>query len=157
MTTKLKPGSPAVSATGIAGVPPAPRPARRIITARTLAFSLVEVLVAVALIGVLVFLALPNIVQVKDDSEVHLAISRAEALNLSMASLIQAQGLSGATTQWAGAADSAARYVLVRPYLAFAPATLAEYTPGGYTFTFPATLQPLTKVTVLRGVATLSY
>jgi prepilin-type N-terminal cleavage/methylation domain-containing protein len=118
-------------------------------------FSLVEVLVAVALIGVLVFLALPNIVQVKSDSETHLAIARAEALNMSMASFVQAQGTATATTAWTG--NDEAKYTLVKPYLAFAPATLALYTPGGFGLTFPASVAPLTKVTLTKGGTALSY
>lgn len=121
------------------------------------AFSLVEVLVATALIGVIVFLALPNIVQVKDDSEAHLAIARAEALNMSMASFIQAQGISAAGTSWAGAANDEARYTLVKPYLGFAPAALANYTPGGYALAFPTSLSPLTKVTLTKGGGAVSY
>ena len=42
-------------------------------------FSLVEVLAAVAIIGIITFLAIPNIVAVKQDSETNMAISRAEA------------------------------------------------------------------------------
>lgn len=120
-------------------------------------FSLVEVLVAVALIGILVFLALPNIVQIRDDSETHLAIARAEALNMGMASLVQARGITAAGTAWASTANDEARYSLITPYLAFAPATLAEYTPGGYTMSFNSTLTPLTKVTLLKGGAAISY
>ena len=52
-------------------------------------FSLVEVLAAVAIIGVITFLALPNIIAVKQDSETNLAISRAEAMNLALVSYIQ--------------------------------------------------------------------
>jgi hypothetical protein len=57
-----------------------------------------------------VFLALPNIVQVKSDSETHLAIARAEALNMSMASFVQAQGTATATTAWTG--NNEAKYTL---------------------------------------------
>lgn len=125
--------------------------------ARRAGFSLVEVLVAVALIGILVFLALPNIVQIRDDSETHLAIARAEALNMGMASLVQARGITAAGTAWDAAANDEARYSLIAPYLAFSPATLAEYTPGGYTMSFNSTLTPMTKVNLLKGGATINY
>lgn len=121
------------------------------------AFSLVEVLVAVALIGILVFIALPNIVQVKDDSETHLAISRAEALNMGMASYVQARGLTAANTTWSGAANDEARYTLLKPYLAFAPDTLANFTPAGYGMAFPTSLSNLQKVTLSKGGAQLAY
>jgi prepilin-type N-terminal cleavage/methylation domain-containing protein len=110
------------------------------------AFSLVEVLAAVALIGIITFLALPNIVRIKQDSEESLAISRAEALNLSTASYIQAHGQTGAVAGWAGATTQSTRYALLAPYLAFAPAAYTDYMPGGYSVTLPATILPLTKV-----------
>tara|TARA_B110000305_G_C19321628_1_gene579240 strand:+ start:371 stop:817 length:447 start_codon:yes stop_codon:yes gene_type:complete len=49
---------------------------------RTRGFSLVEVLAAVGIIGIIAFLAIPNIVAIKEDSETNLAISRAEAAKL---------------------------------------------------------------------------
>jgi len=121
------------------------------------AFSLVEVLVAVALIGVLIFLALPNIVQVKTDSETHLAIARAEALNMSMASFVQGQGIAAASAAWTSASTDEAKYTLIKPYLAFAPATLALYTSGGYALAMPGSLAPLTKVTLSKGGSAINY
>jgi prepilin-type N-terminal cleavage/methylation domain-containing protein len=114
------------------------------------AFSLVEVLAAVALIGIIVFLAIPNIVQVKEDSEANLAIARAEAINLSMASYVQAQGSTAAETAWDTAADDDGRYALLASYLAFAPASFANYMPDGYTIDLAGhdTLVPLTKITL---------
>lgn len=121
------------------------------------AFSLVEVLAAVALIGVITFLALPNIVRIKQDSEEHLAIARAEALNLSMASYVQAHGQTAAAAGWAGASDAEDRYDLLAPYLAYAPAALADYMPGGYSATLPTTLLPLGKVTLTGPDGAISY
>jgi len=121
------------------------------------AFSLVEVLVAVALIGILVFIALPNIVQVKDDSETHLAISRAEALNMGIASYIQSRGLTTAHAAWQGAANDEARYTLIAPYLSFAPGTLAAFTPDGYGLTFPTSLTNLQKTALTKNGSNLDY
>ena len=56
------------------------------------AFSLVEVLAAVAIIGVITFLALPNIITVKSDAENNLAIARAEAVNIALVNFIQSYG-----------------------------------------------------------------
>jgi prepilin-type N-terminal cleavage/methylation domain-containing protein len=114
------------------------------------AFSLVEVLAAVAIIGIITFLALPNIVQVKEDSERTLAVARAEALNMSMASYIQANGIAVATDTWNAlpANDSDARYQLIRPYLAFAPSGLGDYMPSGYTVSLPNSISTLVKATV---------
>jgi prepilin-type N-terminal cleavage/methylation domain-containing protein len=103
------------------------------------AFSLVEVLAAVTIIGVITFLAIPNIVQVKRDSEDSLARARADALNLAAATFFQAVGEDAAATNWSAAGDAAAQYQLLTPYLSFAPATLGEYMPSGYEIDFDET------------------
>jgi len=110
----------------------------------TRAFSLVEVLAAVGIIGIIAFLAIPNIVAIKQDSERNLAISRAEALNMAMVSYIQANGRDNVASEWTAAGDQA-RYAKLIPYLSFAPATLKEYTPNGYALTLPGDLTALTK------------
>ncbi len=122
------------------------------------AFSLVEVLAAVTIIGIIAFLALPNIVAIKEDSETNLAISRAEALNMSMASLVQANGRDRAITLWSGAADEQARYDLLAAYLSFAPAEFTDYVPDGYAITLPSSLSSLTKVSLADAEGTaISY
>lgn len=108
------------------------------------AFSLVEVLAAVGIIGIIAFLAVPNIVAIKQDSERNLAISRAEAINMSIVSYIQANGRDNVAAAWSSA-DNQGRYATLIPYLSFAPATIAEYTPNGYTITLPGNLNALTK------------
>ena len=115
------------------------------------AFSLVEVLAAIAIIGIITFLALPNIVRVKEDSERTLAIARAEALNMAIASYIQANGQAAAAATWTSAGSPAARYLLVAQHLAFAPATLDDYMPGGYTVTPPTSLAPPLQQSALAG------
>jgi prepilin-type N-terminal cleavage/methylation domain-containing protein len=113
------------------------------------AFSLVEVLAAVAIIGIITYLAIPNILRIKDDSERSLATSRVEALNLAMASFVQARGRTAANSAWTAAAQPQDKYELLRPYLSFAPALLTEYMIGGFSVTFPATLTtPLTSATL---------
>jgi len=98
------------------------------------AFSLVEVLAAVTVIGVVTFLAIPNIVRVKKDSEDSLARARADALNVAAAAYFQARG-SEAARVWDGASPED-RYAQLQPWLSFAPATLDEYMPGGYSIIF---------------------
>jgi len=102
------------------------------------AFSLVEVLAAVAIIGIIVFLALPNVIQAKRDTEEQMVITRAEALNMSISSFITANGRSNAGNDWALSANSshASKYLLVKGYMAYAPTVLADYQPSGYTFEF---------------------
>lgn len=75
---------------------------------------------AVGIVGIILFLAIPNIVRVREDSERNLAIARAEALNMAMASFIQANGRLNSQTIWTGKNDLQ-RYGLVQPYLQFAP------------------------------------
>lgn len=122
------------------------------------AFSLVEILAAVAIVAVITFLAVPNIVRIKQDSEQNLAIARAEALNLGIAAFIQANGRSSAATLWSGAASAQARYALLAPYLAYAPAQLTEYVPGGYNMTLPANIDgALTKVLLSGPNGPITY
>lgn len=122
------------------------------------AFSLVEVLAAVGIIGIIAFLAIPNIVAIKQDSERNLAISRAEALNMAVVSYIQSNGKSAVASTWAGKNDQG-RYALLIPYLSFAPSTLVEFTPNGYSITPPANLNALQK-SVLKDLTedkTIAY
>lgn len=103
-------------------------------------------LAAVAIIGIVTFLAIPNIIRIKEESEQSLAISRAEALNLGMASFVQANGQTLASSSWGEAETNEARYLLIAPHLAFAPGTIAAYMPGGFSATLPSVLLPLQKV-----------
>ncbi len=121
-------------------------------------FSLVEVLAAVAIIGIITFLAIPNLIRIKEDSEKNLAIARAESLNMAMATYVQAVGQSAATTAWSGAASDEAKYTLLSPYLAFSPNTLATYIPKGYSLSFPSSLVPLSKATLTgSGNTAIAY
>lgn len=113
---------------------------------RKSAFSLVEVLAAIAVIGIITFLAIPNIVQVKTDSENGLALARAASLNMAMASYLKDQGTS-ATSFWNSSTNADARYTALAPYLAFAPADFGDYVPADYTFSFPANLSSPMSVT----------
>lgn len=129
---------------------------------RNAGFSLVEILAATVLLGILAFIAIPNIVKMKTDGEVKLAIARAEAINMSIAAYIQAQGRSTAVSSWTTAAtsdtDSAKRYALIKPYLAFAPNAFADYMPGTYTITLPTDITSLTKVALADpGGTAISY
>jgi len=121
------------------------------------AFSLVEVLVVLVILGTVLFLAIPNVVQVRSDSEDNLARSRAEALNMAAAAYFQAAGNQSASSAWAAANGNQARYDLIKPYLAFAPETLAAYMPNGYSISF-STSDPLrVKASLSRGTTSLSY
>ena len=116
------------------------------------AFSLGEVLAAVGIIGIIAFLAIPNIVQIKRDSERNLAISRAEAINMATVSYIQANGKDNVSDGWSPLNDQQ-RYTLLIPYLSFAPANLTDYTPAGYAINLSTDLNALSK-SVLTDTST---
>jgi len=115
------------------------------------AFSLVEVLAAITIIGIITFLAVPNIVRVKQDGEENLARARAETLNMAIASYVQAVGTNTAQTEWSNAASANARYQKIAPYIAFAETNLTLFTPAGYTNTLPTTISPLTTKVIING------
>ncbi len=126
---------------------------------RFLAFTLVEVLASVTIIGILVFLAIPSITSVRKDTEENMAIARAEALNMAISSFIQARGFENAKNTWNGAtgADDAAkavtRYGMLQPYLAYAPESIAQFMPAGYSVELPMDLTALDKVVIRRPSA----
>lgn len=111
------------------------------ISAHSRAFSLVEVMAAVVIIGIVVFLAIPNIVQIKTDSEENLARSRGEALSVAVSSLIQDRGRVQAAADWQSASGNQARFNLLRNYMAFPETNFNDYMPRGYS-------APLTNVTL---------
>jgi len=126
---------------------PTARSAARLQTA----FSLVEVLAAITIIGIITFLAVPNIVRVKQDAEENLARARAETLNMAISAYVQALGTNTAQSNWSGAGNDSARYLLISPYIAFAETNLTLFTPGGYTNTLPTAISPLTTKVRLSG------
>lgn len=112
------------------------------------AFSLVEVVAAIAIIGIVTFLAIPNLIQIKEDGERNLAKSRAEALNMAMVSYLQVHGSVTAQSAWSGA-DNDGKYGLIRGYAAFSPGTLGEYMPAGYGISFPPSLADLSSTNMV--------
>lgn len=121
------------------------------------AFSLVEMLASVAIIGVITFLAIPNLVQMRSDSELNLAIARAEAINMAIATYIQATGRTQAISNYGATSSTQAQYSLFSPYLAFSQTLITDYMPNGYSVTFPNVIDPLKKVTLSQGATTVSY
>src|SRR5262245_38869857 len=113
-------------------------------------FSLVEMLAAVAIIGVISFLAIPNLVKMRSDAERNLAIARCESINMAMATYIQVRGRTQAASDWTGSSTAQAKYSLISPYLAFSETNLTDYMPNGYSVTFN-TIDPLRKVTLSSG------
>lgn len=124
-------------------------------------FSLVEVLAAVAIIGIVIFLAIPNIIQIKTDSEDNLARAKANTLNLAIASYVQSVGPNAAQSNWSSNTSATVRFAnLLAPYIAFADTNWAAFCPGGYSFTLPTSIFPLsgpTKVTNTSTTNEVSY
>ena len=114
-------------------------------------FSLVEVLAAVSIIGIITFLAIPNIVRVKQDGEENLVRARAESINLGIASYVQTVGPTMAQSAWNTAGTDQGRFALVRPYISFADAALTNFMPGSYTAVLPAVINPLTTKATIAG------
>ena len=113
------------------------------------AFSLVELLVVIAVLGIVLFFAFPNIIQVKSDSEKDLAKARAETLNLASAAYFQAIGTNVAATNWAGK-SAEQRYQLISPYIAFPAASLSNFLPSSdYSITFDASAPHKVKATLM--------
>lgn len=119
-------------------------------------FSLVEMLAAVAIIGVISFLALPNLIKMRSDSERNLAIARCEAINMSMATYVQVRGRVQAASDFAGSSTAQAKYSLLTPYLAFSQTNLTDFIPSGYSITFNS-IDPLQKVTLAQGSTVIAY
>ena len=122
------------------------------------AFSMVELLAAVAIMGIIAFMAIPSVTKMRSDAERNLAISRVESLNIAMASFVQAEGRSRAENQWQSASN-AAKYTLLRPYLAFAEDTIGRFMPSGYSANFgTSSVVALQKTTLIGpGNVTIRY
>jgi prepilin-type N-terminal cleavage/methylation domain-containing protein len=113
------------------------------------AFSLIELLSAVMIVGIMAFFAMPALTRMRGDAELNLAIARCETLNGAINSLIQIRGRTQAVSiDWPAAATNDNRYLLLRPYLAYPETSITLYMPSGYSATLPSTLDPLRKATL---------
>lgn len=121
------------------------------------AFSLVEMMACVSIIGIIAFMAIPSVTRMRGDSERNLAIARAEALNLAQASFIQVRGRTQASLDWSSAASTQNKYNLLRPYLSFSETTVTAFMPSGYSVTFPASITTMTKVALISPTGTIFY
>lgn len=94
------------------------------------AFSLTELLIVLVVLGIILYFAFPNIVQVKSDSERELAKARAETLNLAATAYFQSIGPAAALSNWTAKTNAEDRYDLLRPYIAFPAASLSNFLPS---------------------------
>lgn len=132
----------------------------KLIASRNKGFSLVELLVVIVVLGIVLYFAFPNIVQMRSDSEDSLARARAEMLNLAVAGYFQAVGdRATARANWAAAGSDEARYAnLLRPYIAFPSASLSAFMPSSdYTVVFDPTDPLLNKAELYGPNGEISY
>lgn len=123
-------------------------------------FSLLELLVVIMVLGVVLYFAFPNIVQMRSDSEDSLARARAEMLNLAVAAYFQAVGdRTTAKANWSAAGSDEARYAsLLKPYIAFPTASLSAFMPSSdYTVVFDPTDPLLNKATLYGPNGQIAY
>jgi prepilin-type N-terminal cleavage/methylation domain-containing protein len=101
-------------------------------------FSLIEALVTITIIGIITFLALPNVLSVRKDAEDSTARAKAEALNIALVAFVQKYGRDSArAVQWNGLQGTTdnernERYKLLREFLSFPPNTYRDYMGVGY-------------------------
>ncbi len=105
------------------------------------------------ILGVVAGLASPAINGLRQAGIDQQAIGIAQALN--QAQQTYTLRVATAATDWAAAADSAAKYSLISAYVPYAANTLAEYAPAGYTLTLGATLN--TRVAITGPNGTVPY
>lgn len=125
---------------------------------RHLGFTLIEVLASVTIIGIIVFLAIPNIMSVRSDTEENMAIARAESVNMAVSSFIQANGLQAARVKWEAVSGDAnvqqKRYELISPYMAYPPTQITDLMPSGYFLALQDELGDSAKAPIRIGSAT---
>lgn len=120
-------------------------------------FSLVEMMACVSIIGIIAFMAIPSITRMREDSELNLAITRAEALNLAQASFIQVRGRTQANLDWTAAGNNEARYKLLKDYMSYAEPTLAQYMPSGYSVSFNSNITAMSKMALTGPSGNIFY
>ncbi len=84
-------------------------------------------------------------------TEQNLAITRAEAINLAIAAFIQSRGRESAVREWHANPTDQDRYLLLAPFLAFAPTELRDYIPDGYEIELPAQIRTRLRKVELEG------
>jgi prepilin-type N-terminal cleavage/methylation domain-containing protein len=113
-------------------------------------FSIAELLVVLLVLGIVLYFAFPNIVQVKSDSERELAKARADALNLAAAAYVQTLGGNFNAVTWSNLSDEQ-RYTNLMPYIAFPATSLSNFLPSAdYSVTFDRSAPHKVKA-VLKG------
>jgi prepilin-type N-terminal cleavage/methylation domain-containing protein len=118
-------------------------------------FTLIELLVVISILIVLVMMALPDSARVRARAEDQQMVQRGLALNAAIAEMVADLGPVNAQNTWSGATSDAARYSLLRPYMAYPPPNLIGGTGGaflyaGYSVVFPGTISNLQTGVIMR-------
>jgi hypothetical protein len=95
--------------------------------------------------------------EAKAEQTRHLAIARAEAVNMAIVCFVQAKGRKNAADLWATARTQEKRYAYLGPYLAFAPTEMSQYMPEGYALVLPSRLRKIGKVLLMEGRLAVGY
>ncbi|SRR5258708_31449773 len=114
-------------------------------------YTLISVLIAVIIIGILSVLTMPAIRGLRDMTTDRDAIGRAAALN--QAQQAYKWRVANASSSWTAATTDDGKFQLIRDYLPLKDSytTLVSFQPVGYTFSFGSTVDTLVTITGPRG------
>lgn len=117
--------------------------------------SLISVLLAVIIIGILSAMTMPAIRGLKNLASDREAIGRAAAIN--QAQQAYKWRVSSAASLWTAALTDDAKFQLIRDYLPLKDTftTLAAFEPGGYTYTMGVSLD--TQVSISGPNGAIAY
>ena len=118
-------------------------------------FTLVEILIAVVIIGVLGYVLSPNSSKSKYAGELAVMKARAAMLNAAQAQFLEANGVNAGLSTWNSQTTGEAQYQLLKPYIQFSPANLATYVLAGWSISFAA--DPRNPVALQNGGTTVDY
>lgn len=118
-------------------------------------FTLVEILIAVVVIGVLGYVLSPNSSKSKYAGELAVMKARAAMLNAAQSQFLEANGVNNGLATWSAQPTGEAQYQLLKPYIQFSPATLSTYVLAGWTVSFAG--DPRNPVILQNGGTTVSY
>jgi prepilin-type N-terminal cleavage/methylation domain-containing protein len=118
-------------------------------------FTLVEILIAVVVIGVLGYVLSPNSSKSKYAGELAVMKARAAMLNAAQSQYLEANGVNTGLSVWSAQGSSEAQYQLIKPYIQFSPATLSTYVLAGWSISFAN--DPRNAVTLQNGGTTVNY
>ena len=106
-------------------------------------FSLIELLVVLAIGSMLLLFGLPNVLKYKSDGEVEQAVAKAVILNNAKVAYLGNGQRRAVEAAWAGMSEDQ-RYVAIKPFLSMPPPDLASFAPAGFTLSISGLYTPTT-------------